>query len=105
VALVLVHRRQSRPSLRSKARLTLLPLQDVSVSLALFISLRKKMAGFNATTDNVLSRMMTIAVATASYTAILSAVGAVLGVAFDEDNLWTTDVNYAFWVRPIRSSD
>ncbi|ORY75622.1 hypothetical protein BCR35DRAFT_306110 [Leucosporidium creatinivorum] len=70
---------------------------DVSVSSALFISLRKKMAGFNATTDNVLSRMMTIAVATASYTAILSAVGAVLGVAFDEDNLWTTDVNYAFW--------
>lgn len=66
-------------------------LVDVSVSVTLFMGLRSKRVGFNATTDSVLSRMIHIAVATASYTAVLAVVGAVLGVAFDEDNLMTTE--------------
>ncbi|KAK4050380.1 hypothetical protein OIV83_003449 [Microbotryomycetes sp. JL201] len=70
---------------------------DVAVSLALLYNLRSRIAGFNPATDSLLRALVQTALRTAAYTALVSIAGAVVSVSFHEDDLYTTDVQYALW--------
>ncbi|KAK4052232.1 hypothetical protein OIO90_004454 [Microbotryomycetes sp. JL221] len=70
---------------------------DVAVSLALLYNLRSRIAGFNPATDSLLRALVQTAIRTAAYTAVVSIAGAVVSVSFHEDNLYTTDIQYALW--------
>ncbi|BGP12269.1 hypothetical protein JCM10213v2_000182 [Rhodosporidiobolus nylandii] len=70
---------------------------DLTISFALAFSLRKRIAGFNAGTDSLLRSLATLALRTASYTSLLSIVGAVVASVYDDDTLKTTEINIAFW--------
>lgn len=76
-------------------------ITDSTISLALFFNLRarsKAAGGFNPTTSKLLGMLIRTGLQTAAYTAINSIGGAVVSVAFDETNLMTTDVPYAFFL-------
>lgn len=48
---------------------------DVFITFSLTIALRKRIAGFNSSTDSVLRKLIFVAVETASYTAVFALLG------------------------------
>lgn len=69
---------------------------DLSITAALYYNLRTRKGRTNsAATRSVLATLVRTAVLTASYTAVVSVGGAAVSVAFDENRLDTTDVQYA----------
>ncbi|GAA6010208.1 hypothetical protein JCM10207_005667 [Rhodosporidiobolus poonsookiae] len=70
---------------------------DVSVTVALTFSLRKRIAGFNVATDSLLKQLIWLALRTASYTAILSLVGAVVGFIWTDGDYATCNISIALW--------
>ncbi|BGP02906.1 hypothetical protein RTBOTA2_005820 [Rhodotorula toruloides] len=70
---------------------------DVSISIACACSLRSRIAGFNSRTDSLLRHLIMIAFRTASYTAIVSLVSAVLSTVYNDSNARSFIV-YSFWM-------
>ncbi|BGP16388.1 hypothetical protein JCM10213_008665 [Rhodosporidiobolus nylandii] len=70
---------------------------DISVSAACAFSLKSRIAGFNEMTDGLLRKLISIVVKTASYTAILSVVSAVLLTRFKDDDV-NAFIPIAFWL-------
>ncbi|GAA5820141.1 hypothetical protein JCM11251_005500 [Rhodosporidiobolus azoricus] len=70
---------------------------DVSISLACAYGLRLKIAGFNKVTDSLLRELMVIAFRTASYTSLLSLVGAILCTIWHDFEL-NSFIPNAFWI-------
>lgn len=71
---------------------------DVLISLALSISLHKRIRGFNPTLDGVLRHLIIVGLRTAAYTAVTSIVGAAVSTAFSiKDNYHTATVGFCFW--------
>ncbi|BGP53327.1 hypothetical protein JCM8202_000059 [Rhodotorula sphaerocarpa] len=72
---------------------------DVFISIALSISLRQRIRGFNPTLDGVLRHLIIVGFRTAAYTAVISIVGASLATAFSRsDNYKFATIGFAFWV-------
>lgn len=72
---------------------------DVLISIALSISLHKRIRGFNPTLDGVLRHLIIVGLRTAAYTAVTSIVGAAVSTAFAvSDNYLTATAGFAFWV-------
>ncbi|GAA5965743.1 hypothetical protein JCM8115_000910 [Rhodotorula mucilaginosa] len=68
---------------------------DVLISLALSISLHKRIRGFNPTLDGVLRHLIIVGLRTAAYTAVTSIVGAAVSTAFSiKDNYHTATVGF-----------
>lgn len=59
---------------------------DVVLSVTLYFNLRARIAGFNATTDNAIQALINVALRTASYTAFVATLGAVVSVAVPADS-------------------
>ncbi|GAA5987991.1 hypothetical protein JCM11641_005973 [Rhodosporidiobolus odoratus] len=72
-------------------------LADISISIALAYNLRKRIAGFNEATDSILRKLITVAIKTASYTSLLSFIGAITATIWSDTDLRYTEVNIAFW--------
>lgn len=73
---------------------------DVFISIALSISLRQRIRGFNPTLDGVLRHLIIVGFRTAAYTAVISIVGASLATAFSRsDNYQFATIGFAFWGR------
>ncbi|GAA5886003.1 hypothetical protein JCM6882_004229 [Rhodosporidiobolus microsporus] len=70
---------------------------DLSISGACAWGLRSRIAGFNEVTDNLLRKLMMIAFRTASYTSLLSIVGAVTMSVWRDDEL-NSFISVAFWL-------
>ncbi|GAA5975086.1 hypothetical protein JCM11641_000026 [Rhodosporidiobolus odoratus] len=71
---------------------------DISISVALAWSLRRRIVGFNQTTDGLLRKLVWLALRTAAYTAVLSLVGAVIAACYRDGDYATTNLNLAFWL-------
>ncbi|BGP16840.1 hypothetical protein JCM10213_003340 [Rhodosporidiobolus nylandii] len=72
-------------------------LADVVLSASLAYNLRKRIAGFSTQTDGLLRKLVHVSVRTASYTAIVSLVGAIVATIWQDDDIKTTEINIAFW--------
>ncbi|GAA6034653.1 hypothetical protein JCM8097_001100 [Rhodosporidiobolus ruineniae] len=59
---------------------------DVCISLALALTLRQRVAGFNKKTDSLLYKLILSALQTASYTTVLAVIGAVLTSVYGSDD-------------------
>ncbi|GAA5886005.1 hypothetical protein JCM6882_004230 [Rhodosporidiobolus microsporus] len=70
---------------------------DVLISGACAWGLRSRIAGFNEVTDGLLRKLMMIAIRTASYTSLLSVVGAVTMSIWPDDDL-NSFICLAFWL-------
>ncbi|GAA6033901.1 hypothetical protein JCM8097_000394 [Rhodosporidiobolus ruineniae] len=71
---------------------------DIAISVALACTLRQRIAGFSTKTDSLLVKLITTALQTASYTTILSIVGAATAAACGDWNPHYLFLNYAFWL-------
>ncbi|KAM0753932.1 hypothetical protein T439DRAFT_322819 [Meredithblackwellia eburnea MCA 4105] len=74
---------------------------DVLISASLCVLLSKRIVGFNQSTDNILRRLISLALQTASYTAVCALMGAILSYAFPADSL-NANSSAAFWI-PLTS--
>ncbi|GAA6047547.1 hypothetical protein JCM3770_005801 [Rhodotorula araucariae] len=70
---------------------------DVSITAALTYNLRKRIAGFNRGTDALLRNLIWLGLRSASYTALLSLVGAVVATIWGDSDYHTTEIQIAFW--------
>ncbi|BGP44337.1 hypothetical protein JCM10450v2_000148 [Rhodotorula kratochvilovae] len=70
---------------------------DVSITAALTYNLRKRIAGFNRGTDALLRNLIWLGLRSASYTALLSLVGAIVATIWGDSAYRTTEVQIAFW--------
>ncbi|GAA5930220.1 hypothetical protein JCM3775_004332 [Rhodotorula graminis] len=70
---------------------------DVSITAALTFNLRKRIAGFNRGTDDLLRNLVWLGVRSASYTALLSLLGALVATIWGDAELRTTEIQIAFW--------
>ncbi|GAA5836189.1 hypothetical protein JCM11251_007391 [Rhodosporidiobolus azoricus] len=71
---------------------------DLSISIALAISLHQRRAGFSAATDWLLGQLMWVGLRTAAYTAILSLAAAVVAACFTDGEYATTNIVCALWL-------
>ncbi|GAA5844794.1 hypothetical protein JCM11251_002280 [Rhodosporidiobolus azoricus] len=71
---------------------------DILISLALAITLKARVAGFSAKTDGLLHKLIVSALQTASYTAVLSLVGAACSAAFNDISPYV-NIPAAFWTQ------
>ncbi|GAA5899067.1 hypothetical protein JCM6882_004607 [Rhodosporidiobolus microsporus] len=71
---------------------------DISISIALAASLRKRRVGFSAATDWLLGQLIWVALRTAVYTSILSLVAAVVAACYTDGSYETTNINCALWL-------
>ncbi|GAA5822291.1 hypothetical protein JCM11251_006291 [Rhodosporidiobolus azoricus] len=69
---------------------------DIGVTVVLCVVLRKRIAGFNETTDRKLRALCWLAVQSASYTAFLALGGAISAYA-TPNNVLVSSVPFAFW--------
>lgn len=58
---------------------------DIALSIALYVNLRSRIAGFNMKTDHAIQSLINVALKTASYTAVVALAGAItsVGIPFD----------------------
>ncbi|GAA5984845.1 hypothetical protein JCM11641_005437 [Rhodosporidiobolus odoratus] len=70
---------------------------DLSISAACAWGLRSRIAGFNEVTDSLLRKLILIVVRTASYTSLLSVIGAIVNGIYSDDDL-NTYIGSAFWM-------
>ncbi|GAA5856046.1 hypothetical protein JCM8547_002954 [Rhodosporidiobolus lusitaniae] len=70
---------------------------DVGVTVLLCVVLHKRIAGFNSQTDTLLQKLSKLAIQSASYTAVLAVLGAILAYAVPNDNLTYSSIPYPFW--------
>ncbi|EMS21930.1 hypothetical protein NBRC10512_003823 [Rhodotorula toruloides] len=75
---------------------------DIFVSVALAYTLHRRitnLGGFNATTEGLAKKLITIALQTAAYTSIMSLVGASLSTAYAHStDFHTISIGQAFWL-------
>ncbi|KAM0793761.1 hypothetical protein ACM66B_001179 [Microbotryomycetes sp. NB124-2] len=71
---------------------------DLAISITYIVSLRKRIAGFNKSTDSALVLIMRITLRSALYTAIVAIAGAACSLAFDSYTIKTIDVAWAFFL-------
>ncbi|GAA6040957.1 hypothetical protein JCM8097_000510 [Rhodosporidiobolus ruineniae] len=71
---------------------------DLSISLALAYSLRKRIKNFNGTTDSLLKQLIYLALRTAAYTAILSIAGLIVAAVYKDSDYGTTNIHIALWL-------
>ncbi|GAA5898349.1 hypothetical protein JCM6882_000134 [Rhodosporidiobolus microsporus] len=71
-------------------------ITDVGVTVVLCVVLRKRIAGFNESTDNKLRTLCWLAVQSASYTAVFALAGAISAYA-TPFNLLYSSIPFAFW--------
>ncbi|GAA5846221.1 hypothetical protein JCM3766R1_000753 [Sporobolomyces carnicolor] len=71
---------------------------DTSISIALAYTLSQRIAHFNHATDSVLRKLILIGLRTASFTAILSVIGAVMSSIYSGWDPSKVDIPIAFWV-------
>lgn len=77
---------------------------DVLISIALSISLHKRIRGFNATLDGVLKHLILVGLRTAAYSAAASIVGAALSTAFaNSSDYHVTTIGFAWWGKLARN--
>ncbi|KAK4704207.1 hypothetical protein P7C70_g2008, partial [Phenoliferia sp. Uapishka_3] len=62
---------------------------DVTVTVALYLVVKDKMVGFNASTDTMISQLIRLSVETASYTSGTAVLGALMAVVFPVNSLST----------------
>ncbi|GAA5967886.1 hypothetical protein JCM11641_005799 [Rhodosporidiobolus odoratus] len=72
-------------------------LADISISVALAYNLRQKITGFSEETDSLLRKLIYIGIKTASYTSLLSFLGAIAASIWSDGDLRYTDIDLAFW--------
>ncbi|GAA6031328.1 hypothetical protein JCM8097_005604 [Rhodosporidiobolus ruineniae] len=77
--------------------LWLAAITDVSITILLIVVLRKRIAGFNASTDQKLRALSWLAVQSASYTAFFALTAAILAYATPPDDLRYTSLPFAAW--------
>ncbi|GAA6004143.1 hypothetical protein JCM10207_002450 [Rhodosporidiobolus poonsookiae] len=70
---------------------------DVTISVALALTLKQRVAGFSEKTDSLLHKLIQSALQTAAYTAIIAIAGATVSVAYKDSNTRYAYINYAFW--------
>ncbi|GAA5894102.1 hypothetical protein JCM6882_007984 [Rhodosporidiobolus microsporus] len=70
---------------------------DLSISVALFLTLKDRIASVNPKTDGVLKRIIKTGIQTAVYTGILSFIGAVMSVTYTWSGSKYGMIPYAFW--------
>ncbi|GAA5889399.1 hypothetical protein JCM8208_007864 [Rhodotorula glutinis] len=70
---------------------------DVAISILLILVLRRRIAGFNASTDGRLRALCRLALQSASYTALVAFMGFILTFATPFDNLLYACAPYAAW--------
>ncbi|GAA5898340.1 hypothetical protein JCM6882_000132 [Rhodosporidiobolus microsporus] len=70
---------------------------DVGVTVLLCVVLRKRIAGFNQSTDMKLRALCRLAVQSASYTSVLAVSGAIAAYSVPSDNLLFSSVPYPLW--------
>ncbi|GAA6003319.1 hypothetical protein JCM10207_001860 [Rhodosporidiobolus poonsookiae] len=69
---------------------------DILISITLAVTLRRRIAGFNAQTDGLLHKLVVNGLQTAAYTAIVALIGAIFSSIFgDSDNL--SQITMLFW--------
>ncbi|GAA6019378.1 hypothetical protein JCM10207_001278 [Rhodosporidiobolus poonsookiae] len=83
-------------SLATGIWLWLTALTDVGVTLLLILVLRKRIAGFNSSTDAMLRALMKLAIQSASYTAILATCGAITSYA-TPNSIKLASIPLPFW--------
>ncbi|KAJ8296355.1 hypothetical protein OF846_000741 [Rhodotorula toruloides] len=75
---------------------------DIFISVALAYTLHRRitnLGGFNATTEGLAKKLITIALQTAAYTSIMSLVGASLSTAYSHStDFHTISIGQAFWL-------
>ncbi|BGO89080.1 hypothetical protein NBRC10512_003825 [Rhodotorula toruloides] len=72
---------------------------DILVSIALAVTLHRRIAGFNQQTDSLLRRLIVVALQTAAYTSIISLAGAVIATAFEKDTAYqVATITQPFWL-------
>ncbi|KAK4050397.1 hypothetical protein OIV83_003467 [Microbotryomycetes sp. JL201] len=69
---------------------------DLAISVTYIVSLRKRIAGFNKSTDSALVLIMRLTLRSALYTAVVAIAGAACSLAFDSYTIKTIDVAWAF---------
>ncbi|BGP49850.1 hypothetical protein JCM10450v2_005755 [Rhodotorula kratochvilovae] len=77
--------------------LVLAAATDVSISVLLVAVLRRRIAGFNASTDGRLRALCRLAIQSASYTAVVAVAAALLTYCSPSDNLLWACAPYALW--------
>ncbi|GAA5822295.1 hypothetical protein JCM11251_006293 [Rhodosporidiobolus azoricus] len=70
---------------------------DVGVTVLLCVVLRKRIAGFNQSTDKKLRALCRLAVQSASYTSVLAVGGAIAAYSAPQNNLLFSSVPYPLW--------
>ncbi|KAL8278090.1 hypothetical protein RQP46_009550 [Phenoliferia psychrophenolica] len=74
---------------------------DATITVALIVSLRGMVAGFNSETDGTVRRMMRLAAETGLPTTVVATVGALMGSVFPMDDISTVNIVWAFvWPLP-----
>ncbi|GAA6000948.1 hypothetical protein JCM10207_007338 [Rhodosporidiobolus poonsookiae] len=71
---------------------------DLSISIALGVGLRSRIAGFSQHTDGLLRQLIWVALRTAAYTTLLAIPGAVLAGLFSVAEIEYTNVTAAMWL-------
>ncbi|BGP29560.1 hypothetical protein JCM10296v2_001299 [Rhodotorula toruloides] len=75
---------------------------DIFISVALAYTLHRRitnLGGFNATTEGLVKKLITIALQTAAYTSIMSLIGASLSTAYAHStDFHTISIGQAFWL-------
>ncbi|GJN88314.1 hypothetical protein Rhopal_001279-T1 [Rhodotorula paludigena] len=71
---------------------------DLSITVALGVGLRSRIAGFSHQTDSILRQLIWLALRTAAYTTFLAIVGAVLAGIYSVAEIQLTNVTASFWL-------
>lgn len=78
---------------------------DIFISVALAYTLHRRitnLGGFNATTEGLVKKLITIALQTAAYTSIISLIGAALSTAYaNSTDFHTISLAQPFWREPF----
>ncbi|KAL8276374.1 hypothetical protein RQP46_011219 [Phenoliferia psychrophenolica] len=69
---------------------------DISISVSLYLVIRKLIAGLNPSTDTTIVSLIRLSVETASYTSLVAIGGALMSVVFPENRLSAANILYAF---------
>lgn len=72
---------------------------DVGISGTLSYLLKAHVVGFNQKTDSTLVKIIKLSIETASYTAVMASIAAIISdVTINTSSFFTADIIYAFWV-------